>query len=135
MSVSTVLEFTGTVEDLEKELIPKIYKARIVSDDGIYTVEMDLHEEVKVYPKGTRVRFRITKQIPDYDPEDFVGKATLVSTRVRSVSGESEKEVKYKEYLLSIGGLIVILKIKGLEHDPQLKPLDKVYIHIKELKS
>jgi len=119
---SRVVSFTGVVESVEKELIPRLYIGRIVSDDGKYVVEMDLHSELIVFKPGTRVEVTLTRDIPSYkDGVDLVARGTIVSIK-------SENE--YTSYLISIGGLLFILKSKD---SLNLSPTEKVYIKISEI--
>ena len=120
--VETIVDFTGRVESLEQERIPEILLATLVSDDGRIRVMMDWHKELFVLPEGARLRFRVTRDIPDYrDGVDFLGRATVVKVK--------EEEGKWR-HLLSIGGLLVVIETG--ERLP-LNPLDKVYVHIQPL--
>ncbi len=119
---NTVVNFTGTVESVEKELIPRLYIGRIKSDNGEYLVEMDLHKDLKVYEPGTRVEVTISKTMPNYkDGVDLVAKGTVVSIR---------NDGDYTAYLISIGGLLFILKSKK---KLDLAPTEKLYIKITEV--
>ena len=118
----SLLEFTGTVVELEKELIPKLRKARIVSEDSSMIVEMDLHEDLVVYEKGRRLKIGIFDGVPDYrDGIDLVMSAYHVSKRE---TGERE------EHLFSAGGLL--FKISLPKNVLNVAPLQKVYIKVEE---
>ena len=118
----TIVNFTGIVESVEKELIPKLYIGRIRSDDDEYLVEMDLHKDLKVYEPGTRVEVTISKSTPGYqDGVDLVARGTVVSTR---------SEGGYTAYLVSIGGLLFVLRSKK---KLDLAPTEKLYIKISEV--
>jgi len=117
-----VVNFTGTVESVEKELIPRLYVGRIKSDNGEYLVEMDLHKDLKVYEPGTRVEVTVSRSTPNYqDGVDLVAKGTVVSIR---------NEGDYIAYLISIGGLLFILKSKKKLN---LAPTEKLYIKVAEI--
>lgn len=115
----TIVYFKGVVESLTRELIPKIYLAKIRDNEGKYMVEMDLHEELFVVPEGARVEFSVSREIPDYrDGIDFLGRATFVSKR---------KVDEHNQYLFSIGGLLVIITTK---EELDVKPVEKVYVKL-----
>lgn len=117
-----IVHFKGVVESLTRELIPKIYLARIRDDEGKYVVEMDLHEELFVVPKGAKVEFSISREKPDYrDGIDFLGRATFVTKR---------KIDEHNQYLFSIGGLLVIVTTK---EELDIKPVEKVYVKLAQI--
>ena len=117
-----VVNFTGVVESIEKELIPRLYIGRIKSDNGEYLVEMDIHKDLKTYEPGTRVEVTISRTTPNYqDGVDLVAKGIVVSIR---------NEGDYTAYLVSIGGLLFILKSKK---KLSLAPTEKLYIKITEI--
>ncbi|HIC98363.1 MAG TPA: hypothetical protein EYP08_01525 [Pyrodictiaceae archaeon] len=117
-----IVYFKGVVESLTRELIPKIYLAKIKDDKGKYIVEMDLHEELFIVPEGARVEFSISKEVPNYrDGVDFLGRATFVSRR---------KVNDHNQYLFSIGGLLVVVTTK---EELDIKPIEKVYIKLAQI--
>jgi DNA-directed RNA polymerase subunit G len=119
MSSSKLLSFRGSVVSVEKELIPKMYITRIVSDDGSYEVEMDTHEDLITFKEGDRVEVELSRDIPQYrDGVDFVGRGTVVSKRVQNSKHAT---------LISIGGLLFIVKTP--EELPIL-PTEKVYVKV-----
>ena len=122
LSGGKLVSFEGEVVDVEKELIPKMFIARIRSSDGSYEVEMDTHSDLIVFEKGSRVLVEITRGVPDYrDGVDFVGRGTVVSKRV-----EGEKHAT----LISIGGLLFIIRTPK---ELPVLPTDKVYVKVAPL--
>jgi len=121
-SLGMIIHFKGTVESLDRELIPRVYLARIRDDEGKYVVEMDLHEELFVVPEGAKVEFSISREMPDYrDGIDFLGRATFVSKR---------KVNEYNQYLFSMGGLLVVITTK---EEINVKPVEKVYVKLAQI--
>lgn len=95
-----MLKFRGRVESLKQAGIPKIFIANIVSEDNVYTMIMDVHEEVKTIDEGDVVEVEISKELPEYKMGvDFVARATAYM--IKPVGKNLEK------LLLSIGGLQV----------------------------
>ncbi len=117
VSQPVILRFEGKVTRVERELIPKIWLVRIEDDKGQYTIEMDAHEDVLKLREGDRVVFRLEKELQKYrDGIDFVGRATVASMK---------KEDSGWAYLLSIGGLLVVIHSKK---QLELYPTEKVYV-------
>jgi DNA-directed RNA polymerase subunit G len=117
-----LLSFTGSVVSVEKELIPKMYVARIVSDDGAYEVEMDTHEDLIVFKEGDRVEVEVSRDVPEYrDGVDFVGRGTVVSKR---------REKDKHAMLISIGGLLFIVRTSS---ELPIMPTEKVYVKVAPL--
>ena len=115
--MSRVVEFKGRVTEVRRELIPKMHVARIEDERGVFEVEMDLHEDLLMLKPGDRVVFRVEKELGEYrDGVDLVGRATVASTRT--------EEGRYA-YLLSIGGLLVMLRSR---ERLDLSPTEKVYV-------
>jgi len=115
-----LVSFRGVVKGLHRETIPKILLARIESDDGRYTVEMDMHRDLVVYPEGSRVEFVLSRELPEYrDGVDFVARATFVTVR--------EAEGGAKKYLFSIGGLLLILYTA---EELPIQPTEKLYVKL-----
>ncbi len=118
-----LLEFRGVVERVEEELIPKLFKARIVSEDGRVAVEMDLHKELVVYSEGEKLLVGIYDSLPEYrEGEDLVMRAYHVSTR------EAENAEGVEEHLFSAGGLL--FKISVPKGSLKVEPVQLVYIKI-----
>jgi DNA-directed RNA polymerase subunit G len=117
-----IVKFTGTVEDIEKELIPRLFIARIRSDDSEYIVEMDMHKDLILFNKGSRVEVVLSRATPSYkDGIDFVGVGTVVSKR---------KEDDTTAFLISIGGLL--FKIKSRK-ELSLEPTERIYVKVAPL--
>ncbi len=123
MSASEVVSFEGRVESLEQERIPEILLATITPIDGRECeVQMDEHKELFVTPEGSRVLFQLTRDLPEYkDGVDFVGRATVVTVR--------EREGVW-EHILSIGGLLVVIRCK--DRLP-ITPTEKLYVRVAPL--
>jgi hypothetical protein len=120
---SQVVVFEGRVSRVEKSLIPKIYVVRVEDEKGEYVVEMDAHEDVLVPKEGEKVLFRVERNLGSYEEgRDFVGRATVASIK---------REDNGYAYLLSIGGLLVVIHSK---HELDLVPTEKVYV-VLQLKS
>jgi len=118
---SSIVSFTGTVEAVEKELIPRLYLGRIRSNDNEFIVEMDMHSDLVVYKPGTQVVVELSRTKPQYrEGIDFVAKGTLVSIK---------RENDYISYLISIGGLLFILKSRK---ELNISPTEKIYIKVAE---
>ncbi len=112
-----VLEFRGRVARVERELIPRIRLVRIEDEEGAFVVEMDAHEDVFVPREGERVVFRVERRLGEYrDGVDFVGRATVASMK---------REGDRYSYLLSIGGLLVVIHSR---RELDLAPTEKVYV-------
>ncbi len=122
--VPRIVEFEGRVTRVEKELIPKMHVARIEDPNGDYVVEMDLHEDLFMLQEGETVVFRVERELGEYrDGVDLVGRATVASMK---------KEGDRYAYLLSIGGLLVVIRsAKKLD----LTPTEKVYVVVQPKKS
>ncbi|MET1101252.1 MAG: DNA-directed RNA polymerase subunit G [Pyrodictiaceae archaeon] len=115
-----IVEFTGKVKDVERELIPRLYKAHIVSARGDYEVYMDLHEDLVMYNVGDKLLVGLYRDLPSYvNGVDLVMRARLVSRK--------ESEGSYT-YLFSAGGLLFMLTSKRRELE--LEPLQLVYIKV-----
>ena len=115
--MTRVVEFEGRVTQVRRELIPKMHVARIEDERGVFEVEMDLHEDLLMLKPGDRVVFRVERELGEYrDGVDLVGRATVASTRV--------DDGRYA-YLLSIGGLLVMLRSRERLN---LSPTEKVYV-------
>ncbi len=122
--MSPLLEFEGIVEKVEKELIPKLHRAQIVSSDKSISVEMDLHEELVVYSQGERLRIGLYREVPEYrEGEDLV--MVAYHTAYRKVDEETE------EHLFSAGGLL--FKIRLPSDRIEVEPLQKVYIKVSRI--
>ncbi|BEP18589.1 hypothetical protein PYJP_19410 [Pyrofollis japonicus] len=118
-----IVKFTGIVEDIEKELIPRLFIARIKSDDNEYIVEMDMHKDLILFNKGSRVEVVLSRSTPSYrDGVDFVGVGTVVSKRK-----EDDNSIAF---LVSIGGLL--FKIKSRK-ELDLEPTERIYVKIAPL--
>lgn len=120
---TAIVAFKGTVVSVERELIPKMYIARIRSDDGAYEVEMDTHEDLIVFREGEAVEVVVSKSVPEYrDGVDFVGRGTVVSKR-------KEGDNRYA-VLISIGGLLFIVRSSS---ELPIMPTEKVYVKVAPL--
>ncbi|WP_269082823.1 DNA-directed RNA polymerase subunit G [Pyrodictium occultum] len=117
-----IAQFRGRVESVERELIPRMFLARIKSLDGVYEVEMDIHRDLVVYEPGTEVEVTVSRELPAYkDGEDLVGRGTVVSMK---------DEGGRKAVLISLGGLLFILR-SSKELD--VKPTEKLYVKVSKL--
>jgi len=117
-----LVSFRGSVVSVEKELIPKMYITRIVSDDGSYEVEMDTHEDLIVFRGGDQVEVEVSREVPQYrDGIDFVGRGTVISKRA-----EGGKHAT----LISIGGLLFIVRTPN---ELPILPTEKVYVKVAPL--
>ena len=110
----------GSVEEVRRQLIPKMYTVRLVADNGI--AEFDAHSDLVLYEEGERIRLVLYDGEPEYSGDDYVVRAYLASKR-------DEREAF--RYLFSAGGLLFILEIG--EQLP-LEYMDVVYIKVSRVK-
>ena len=118
MGMLYVLE--GSVEEVRRQLIPKMYTVRLVANNGV--AEFDAHSDLILYKEGERLRLALYDNEPEYSGDDYVVRAYLASKRDE---GEASR------YLFSAGGLLFILEVG--EQLP-LKPMDIVYIKVSRVK-
>lgn len=119
-----VLEFKGIVKSIKKGEVAHIEVITIASDDESYEIFLDVHEKLRVFNKGDKVVFAIHGSRPRFNPDDFVGKGTVFKL---------SKENGHHKLLISIGGLLLMLKSK--EKINKIKVGDEVYVKISKRKT
>jgi DNA-directed RNA polymerase subunit G len=119
----TVYAGSGIIENVRKQLIPKMYVATFVDKENNVIIEFDVHEDLVVYKPGQKVSVTISKSLPEYkEGEDYVVHATVAAIK--------KEENKFK-YLLSAGGLLFVVTT---ENELQLTSTEKVYVKVSEKK-
>ena len=118
--MGTIYALEGSVEEVRRQLIPKMYTIRLVADNGV--VEFDAHSDLILYKEGERLRLTLHDDEPEYSGDDYVVRAYLASIR---------DEDNVNRYLFSAGGLLFMLETR--ERLP-LRPMDIVYIKVSRTK-
>ena len=123
MVSETIYVGKGIIENVRKQLIPKMYVATFVDKENNVIIEFDVHEDLVVYKPAQKVSVTISKSLPEYkEGEDYVVHATVAAIK--------REENKFK-YLLSAGGLLFVVIT---ENELQLTPTEKVYVKVSEEK-
>jgi len=119
----TIYVGNGVIENVRKQLIPKMYVATFVDKENNVIIEFDVHEDLVVYKPAQKVSVTISKSLPEYkEGEDYVVHATVAAIK--------REDNKFK-YLLSAGGLLFVVIT---ENELQLTPTEKVYVKVSEEK-
>ncbi len=113
----------GSVSDVRKQVIPKMYVTTVQGEDGSI-VEFDTHEELVTFNVGDRVEVVFSTRMPDYrEGEDFLGRGTVVSLR---------EEAGRRSMLVSVGGLLFIYTAPE-GGDIPFMPTEKVFVKVAKL--